>query len=54
MKLSDKPKRLCKACGKYSNHDSRNCPTKKKGLRDDDVAEVEQYEGEDMDFDYSE
>lgn len=54
MELSDKPKRLCKTCGKYSHHDSRNCPTKKKGRRDDDVADVEQYEGEDMDFDYSE
>ena len=55
MKLSDKPKRLCNTCGQYSHHDSRNCPTKKKkGLRDDDVADVEQYDGEDMDFDYSE
>ncbi|PWA97700.1 FAR1 DNA binding domain, Zinc finger, SWIM-type, MULE transposase domain, FHY3/FAR1 family [Artemisia annua] len=53
MKLSDKPKRLCRTCGEYSYHDSRNCPTKKKGLKDDDVANVEYNEGEDMDFCYS-
>ncbi|PWA45564.1 FAR1 DNA binding domain-containing protein [Artemisia annua] len=34
MKLAEKPKRLCKTCHKYSNHDSRNCPTKRKGLQD--------------------
>ncbi|PWA35472.1 FAR1 DNA binding domain, FHY3/FAR1 family [Artemisia annua] len=52
-KLSDKPKRLCRTCGEYSYHDSRNCPTKKKGLKDDDVADVEYNKGEDMDFCYS-
>ena len=48
-KLSDKPMRLCRTCGQYSHHDSRNCPTK-KGLKDAAVADVEYSEGEDMDF----
>nr|GEZ05219.1 hypothetical protein [Tanacetum cinerariifolium] len=26
---SNKPKRLCRNCGKYIHHDSRNCPDKK-------------------------
>ena len=39
ISLGDKPKRKCKACGKFARHDSRNCPTKKKGLEDQDVEQ---------------
>ncbi|GJR17731.1 hypothetical protein Tco_0966258 [Tanacetum coccineum] len=45
----DRPKRLCRSCLKYTNHDSRNCPLK-KGLQDDDVADVVQDEGGDTDM----
>ncbi|GJX20255.1 FAR1 DNA binding domain, zinc finger, SWIM-type, MULE transposase domain containing protein [Tanacetum coccineum] len=49
MKLSDRPKRLCRSCLKYTSLDSRNYPIK-KGLQDDDVADVVQDEGGDMDM----
>ncbi|GJX30130.1 hypothetical protein Tco_0238209 [Tanacetum coccineum] len=35
---SNKPKRLCRNCGKYVHHDSRNCPARKKYLDNQDVA----------------
>nr|GEY06898.1 hypothetical protein [Tanacetum cinerariifolium] len=46
MKLSDRPQRLCRSCHKYTNHDSRNFPLK-KGLQDDDMADVDHDNGED-------
>ncbi|GJR17730.1 FAR1-related sequence 5-like protein [Tanacetum coccineum] len=49
MNLLDRPKRLCMSCLKYTNHDSRNCPLK-KGLQDNDVADVVQDEGVDTDM----
>nr|GEV10796.1 FAR1 DNA binding domain, zinc finger, SWIM-type, MULE transposase domain, FHY3/FAR1 family [Tanacetum cinerariifolium] len=53
MKLSDKPKRLCKSRSKYVNHDSHNYLKKRKGLQDEDVNDVNDGEAEDIDMYHS-
>ncbi|GKD66896.1 hypothetical protein Tco_1309004 [Tanacetum coccineum] len=49
QELSDKPRRLCKNCGECVNHDSGNC-LEKRELQDEDMADVDQDKGEDMDM----
>ncbi|PWA36793.1 hypothetical protein CTI12_AA594890 [Artemisia annua] len=40
MMLANKPTRMCGYCGKYSYHDARNCPERKKVIEGHDVYQV--------------